>query len=96
MLVPDSREINPEFIREFRKTRRHLPHWQAPGETHFLTYALLERNACDLTTPPLARVIVDALQFRHDERYLLWQIRAIGRGGGTASSAGGIRGRKNG
>ncbi len=69
--MSDDREANPEFIREFRKTRRHLPHWQAPGKTHFLTYALLDRNACNLTKPDLPQVLVAALQFRHEERYLL-------------------------
>ncbi|MFP4249527.1 MAG: REP-associated tyrosine transposase [Armatimonadota bacterium] len=62
---------HPEFIEQFRKTQRRLPHWQAPGETHFLTFGLLDRTSCDLTLPALARTIVGALQFRHEETYLL-------------------------
>lgn len=69
--MSDTEERNPDFIREFRETRRHLPHWQAPGETHYLTFTLLQRGACNLTRPALARIIVGALQFRHQERYVL-------------------------
>jgi len=69
--VSETNDRSPDFIQEFRKTRRRLPHWQAPGETHFLTYGLLDRGCCDLTVPQIARIIVDALQFRHEERYLL-------------------------
>lgn len=69
--MSEDKDGNPKFIREFRKARRHLPHWQAPGETHFVTYALLDRDACDLTRRALARILIEALQFRHEERYLL-------------------------
>ena len=69
--MPNDAGHNADFIREFHKTRRHLPHWQLPGGTHFLTFGLLDRHACDLTTPSLARIIVGALQFRHEETYLL-------------------------
>ncbi len=67
----ESEDRNPMSIREFRKTRRHLPHWQAPGETHFVTFTLIDRQACDLTTPSFARLIVEALRFRNRERYIL-------------------------
>ncbi len=66
-----SEDRNPESIREFRKTGRHLPHWQAPGEMHFVTFSLLDRYACNLTTPPLAQMTVEAMRSRHGERYLL-------------------------
>ncbi|MFO8079371.1 MAG: transposase [Armatimonadota bacterium] len=69
--MSESDHQSPDFIREFRKTRRHLPHWQAPGETHYVTFALLDRRACDLTSPGLAHIIIDALQFRHEQRYTL-------------------------
>jgi len=66
-----SEDRNPESITDFRRTRRHLPHLQAPGETHFVTYSLLDRDACDLTAPAVAQMIVEALRFRHGERYVL-------------------------
>jgi len=69
--MSDTDDLTPDFIREFQETRRHLPHWQAPGETHYLTFTLLDRHACDLTRAALAHIIVGALQFRHEERYTL-------------------------
>jgi len=69
--MPGDHDGDPDFIREFRETRRHLPHWQSPGAVHFLTFTLEERYLCDLTEPPQARVIIAALQHWHDVRYRL-------------------------
>ncbi len=69
--MPVDREDDPDFIREFRLTERHLPHWQSPGATHFLTFTLMDRYLCDLTDPGLAPIIIDALQHRHEEKYVL-------------------------
>ncbi len=64
--IPD-----PDHVREFRKHRRHLPHWQAPGAVHFLTFSLARPARCDLTDPRVAPIIVEALQHWHEDRYVL-------------------------
>jgi len=69
--LTDNEDDDPDHVRRFRKTRRHLPHWQAPGASHFLTFTLLAPGVCDLTDGRLAPTIIDALQHWHRERYVL-------------------------
>ena len=69
--MPADHDDSPDHIRQFHRTRRHLPHWQSPGAVHFLTFTLEERYLCDLTESPQARVIIAALQHWHDVRYHL-------------------------
>jgi len=69
--LTDNEHDDPDHVRRFRKTRRHLPHWQAPGASHFLTFTLLDPGVCDLTDGRLAPIIIDALQHWHRERYVL-------------------------
>ena len=67
--MPSDHDEDPDFIREFRETRRHLPHWQSPGAMHFLTFTLEDRYLCDLTDARLAPIIVNALQHWHEVKY---------------------------
>ena len=59
-------------ISEFVKRERHLPHWEAPGESYFVTFTLKERDTCDLTRDDLAPVILDALAHFDGQRYILY------------------------
>ena len=59
-------------ITDCHKYERHLPHWQRPGATFFLTFTLRDRHVCDLTRKDIAPLIIDSLFFFHEERYLLF------------------------
>ncbi len=58
-------------VTQFHRYERHLPHWQRPGATFFLTFTLRDRRVCDLTRKDIAPLIIDALFFLHENRYLL-------------------------
>ena len=53
---------------EVTRHRRNLPHWDAPGETYFLTFALRRPPVVDLTEPQIGQMVVDALRFFDGER----------------------------
>ncbi len=52
--------------------RRHLPHWEEPGATYFLTFCLLRPPTVDLTDPPIAQLVVDAIRYFDGRRYWLY------------------------
>ncbi|MEI6501913.1 MAG: transposase [Armatimonadota bacterium] len=58
------------FIDGFERRRRHLPHWEQPGATYFLTFNLQDRNAVDLSATHIAQTIVAAL--KHDDGHRYW------------------------
>jgi REP element-mobilizing transposase RayT len=60
------------YINGFRKRSRHLPHWEDPGATYFITFTLRKPAQVDLTQPRIARLIVNALRFLDGDRYLLY------------------------
>ena len=56
----------------FTRRRRHLPHWEEPGATYFITPTLRRPAAVDLTRPDLGPIIVGALLFHDEKRYWLY------------------------
>lgn len=72
--MPDDSTSDPDHVREFRKYRRHLPHWQLPGAIHYLTFSLQRPSPVDLSRPRVAPTIVQALQHWHGDRYVLHDI----------------------
>lgn len=52
--------------------RKRPPRQEFEGCTYFITVRLLDRKSVDLTDPPLASVLVGALRYFDDERYLLF------------------------
>lgn len=64
----------PSFapLEEFERWRRDLPHWEGPGESYFITFRLHKSAGLDLTEPRFGRLVVSALRFNHDKRYLLF------------------------
>ena len=64
--------IRPTSIDEFERRRRRLPHWEEPGATYFVTVNLQDRGACDLSTPALAQLVIDALRHFDGSRYHLY------------------------
>jgi REP element-mobilizing transposase RayT len=59
-------------ISEFTIHRRHLPHWELPGETYFVTVTLRNRAVCDLTCDEIAPIILDPLSYYANRRYFLF------------------------
>ena len=59
-------------IHELVKRRRHLPHWDEPGATYFLTLCVKRGVTADLTRPELAELVVSALRFPDGSRYWLY------------------------
>jgi REP element-mobilizing transposase RayT len=59
-------------VEGFERYRRRLPHWEEPGATYFLTATLHDRQLCDLSTPQLAPIIIDALRYFDGIRYDLY------------------------
>ena len=59
-------------ISEFTIHRRHLPHWELPGATYFVTFSLRDRKMCDLSGENIASIIMDALAFYANKRYYLY------------------------
>lgn len=55
-----------------RSWRRRLPHYENPGATYFLVFRLDDIAICDLSRKDIAPIIIDALFFFHEERYLLF------------------------
>jgi len=62
----------PDSIDAFTITRRHLPHWEEPGRTYFVTFTLKEPDICDLADSDLAPVIIGALRYFAGQRYWLY------------------------
>jgi REP element-mobilizing transposase RayT len=59
-------------ISEFTLHRRHLPHWELPGATYHVIFALKDRAVCDLTRDDIAPIILNALAFYGNKRYYLY------------------------
>lgn len=72
--MPQQREKRspPDLIDGFSARRRHLPHWDEPGRTYFITFGLRDRRTCDLTRDDLASLIISALRHFNGERYRLY------------------------
>ena len=58
-------------ISRFDVYHRHLPHWQYPGSTYFITFRLMDSGVCNLATPDIGPIILDAFQFFAGKRYWL-------------------------
>jgi len=56
----------------FERRKRHLPHWEAPGETYFITFCLARPPAVDLTEDRFASLVVTALRHFDGSRYVLY------------------------
>jgi REP element-mobilizing transposase RayT len=61
-----------DSISQFERRRRHLPHWEEPGATYFLTLCVKRGVEIDLTWPALARLVIDALRHFDDDHYWLY------------------------
>jgi len=64
--------VDNEHISAFERRLRHLPHWEEPGATYFITFALRRPATVDLTQPDIGQLIVEALRHFDGERYLLY------------------------
>ena len=64
--------MSEDYIREFEKSRRRLPHWEDPGATYFITFNLERPPVVDLTRPDIAALVVSALRHFDGDRYLLF------------------------
>ena len=62
-------------LAEFEKRKRHLPHWEEPGATYFVTFCLKRGVSVNLTRPEVGRFIIDALRFFDEKRYWLYDYR---------------------
>ena len=58
-------------VTHFRITRRHLPHWEQPGATYFITFRLKDASSVDLTRPDIAPIIAGAVRHFAGVRYQL-------------------------
>jgi len=54
------------------RTRRHLPHWEEPGTTYFITFCLARGVRADLTRLEVAQILSGALHYFAGERYDLY------------------------
>ncbi|MBS4027852.1 MAG: transposase [Ignavibacteriales bacterium] len=54
--------------------RRHLPHWEAPEATYFVTFRLKEKTICNLTRDDIAPIILNTFEFYNSKRYELFDI----------------------
>jgi len=59
-------------VAQFEKRARHLPHWEGPGETYFVTFCLRRPPTVDLTDPEIAPLVVGALRHFDGRRYVLY------------------------
>ncbi|MBI1806666.1 MAG: transposase [Ignavibacteria bacterium] len=59
-------------ISEFTIHRRHLPHWELPGSTYFVTFTLKDRTMCNLTRDDIAMLILNSIIFYANKRYYLY------------------------
>ncbi|MBI3194746.1 MAG: transposase [Ignavibacteriae bacterium] len=59
-------------ISEFTIHRRHLPHWELPGATYFVTFTLKDRSFFDLTIVDYATIILKTLAYYFNKRYFLY------------------------
>jgi len=62
---------NDHQIDSFRITQRRLPHWEDVGATYFLCLCL-EARFVELTDPPIASMLIQALKYFDGTRYLLF------------------------
>ncbi|MFO8081514.1 MAG: transposase [Armatimonadota bacterium] len=65
--MPDSDDI----IREFRKRRRRLPHWDDPGALYFVTTSTDPAFGSHLCDRGAAQVVYDCLLYDDGRRYAL-------------------------
>ena len=59
-------------VRQFRITRRRLPHWEQPGGTYFVTFRPADSSTVDLTSPDIAPLIIGAMRHFNGQRYRLY------------------------
>ena len=59
-------------LRQFEIHERHLPHWEEPGATYFVTWVLRRPPPVDITEPRLGALVIQALRFWDRRRYLLF------------------------
>ena len=57
---------------QFERRRRHLPHWEEPGATYFVTFRRHADAGIDLTARDVAPIIIGALHHFDDDRYWLY------------------------
>ena len=55
------------------KRQRHLPHWEQPGGSYFITLALRRPAPVDLSDPDVAPLIISALRHLDGQRYWLYE-----------------------
>jgi len=61
-----------DVVRQFGRRRRHLPHWEEPGATYFITICRHPGASIDLTADRIAPTIVGALRHFDEDRYWLY------------------------
>ncbi len=56
-------------VKEFRRYRRNLPHWEQPGSYYFITF----RTGPDVILPKKARdIVLDCIKFHNSKKYNLY------------------------
>ena len=64
--------MDHDQVSQFERRQRHLPHWEEPGATYFVTFTLRRPAAVDLTRPEFGRLILEALHFRDGKAFWLY------------------------
>lgn len=64
--------MGKDQLSQFERRERHLPHWEEPGATYFVTFTLRRPPAVDLTRPQFGKLVVDALHFRDGRAFWLY------------------------
>ncbi len=60
------------YVANLQQRERRLPHWEAPGETYFVTFCLRRPPAVDLSEPQYAWLVCAALSHFDGTRYVLF------------------------
>jgi len=63
---------NRRDLTDFERRKRDLPHWEEPGATYFVRFAVRRTSEVDLTRRDVAPIIVDALRHFDGLRYWLY------------------------
>jgi putative transposase len=63
---------NSRRLSEFERRKRDLPHWEEPGATYFIRFAVRRASEVDLTQCDVASIIIDALRHFDGVRYWLY------------------------
>ncbi len=74
IVSPSGQEARPTTQKQYhmRRTRRHLPHIEIEGATYSLSFCRRRNVAVNLTDPAIAPLIIDALHFFANVRYILF------------------------